>query len=300
MAERSEYSAQSHTGVSDSYTEWQRAHGSRLFQSGRTCWRLYRGILIPASVKPEPICLTTTDARALLKRSGAHLVRFFSEIRREPSAFWYVVCEAYSFESLTGKMRTKIRRSQRECAVRRIDPAWIAENGYECYAAAFSRYRRTKPDSREAFRKECLDCASVPFEFWGAFVGEELAAYAKCVVGPDYVTMVAFKFDPKYSRQHATYALQDRVLQEYVTRQTKPLNNGFRSLDHDTQMQEFVLRFGFKQVYTDLKVVYRPGLQTIVSLLYPFESLLSSLGSIGRIASLRTLLKQEKIRRSFA
>lgn len=291
---------ESDSSISDPYTNWQKEHGLQLFEGGGIWWRLYRGILIPASVKPEPIRLASTDARALLKRSGAHLVRFFSETYKEPSAFWYVACDAYNFESLPGKMRKNIRRAQRDCTVRRLEPAWIAENGYACYEAAFSRYRGARPDSSETFRKECMECASVPFEFWGAFVGNELAAYAKCVVGPDYVTMVAFKFDPKYSHHNATYALQDKLLEIYVTGRGKPVNNGFRSLDHDTNMQEFVLRFGFRRVYTDLKVVYRPGLETIVSLLYPFSSLLSGLGSAGRIAPLRALFKQEQIRRSFA
>lgn len=288
------------TPSSDPYVGWQKQHDLPLFQGGGTCWRLYRNILVPASVKPEPTHVQTCEARELLRMSGAYLIRFFTRTYETPTEFWHVLCDDYNFEKLPGKMRTKIKRAYKDCAVRRIEALWLAEHGYECYAAAFSRYKGGSQESNETFRNKCLLAVGGPFEFWGAFIGETLVGFAKCVVGTDYATMVVFKIHPDYNSSRPAYALQDTILQTYVAKAGKPVNNGSRSLDHDTNMQDFVLQFGFKRIYTDLKVVYRPALRSLLGFLYPFSSVISSLPSSGRVTPLKTLLRQEQIRRSFA
>jgi len=282
----------------DSYIAWQKQQNIRLFECGNTSWRLYRGMLVPASLKPQPIQLDPSDARKLLAESRAHLARFYTRTSTAPTEFWYVECGEYDFEKLSPKLRKNIRRAHRDSCVRRIEPNWLAEHAYPCYSAAFSRYKSGAPKSDEAFRQECLSCASGPFEFWGAFVDDSLAAFAKCVVGDDYVTMVAFKFDPRFSSTNSTYALLDTILQAYVAEQHKPVNNGARSLDHDTQMQDFVAKFGFRCIYTDLQVIYRPPLGSLIGLLYPFSSLIDCLTLPRPAAALKTLLRQEQIRRS--
>jgi hypothetical protein len=282
----------------DPYVLWQKMHQVQLFSAGGTSWRRYRDILVPASVKPEPTRLGFAEAQELLRESRAYLLRFFTRTSDTPTEFWYVLCDDYNFDKLPGKMRTKIRRAYKDCSVRKIEAAWLAENGYECYSAAFSRYKHGGPDSKDIFQKTCLSCVNGPFDFWGAFAGETLVGFAKCVFGSDYVTMVAFKIHPLYTSSRPGYALQDTILQAYVTKQGKPVNNGSRSLDHDTNMQDFVLQFGFRRVYTDLKVVYRPPLRSLVHLLYPFRSVISSLPSFRPVTHLKTLLKQEQIHRS--
>jgi hypothetical protein len=286
------------TAALDPYVVWQNQQALPLFHAGGTWWRPYREVLVPASLKPEPTHLKPTEAQDLLRESRAYLLRFFTGTADKPTEFWYTLCDDYNFEKLPGKMRTKIRRAYKDCVVRQVQPAWLAENGYDCYLAAFSRYKGGKANSSDLFRKLYLACVDGPFEFWGAFVGDNLAAFAKCVVGRDYVAMVVFKIDPKYSTSRPAYALQDSILQAYVAKSAKPVNNGFRSLDHDTNMQDFVLQFGFRRVYTDLRVVYRPVLQSFVDLLYPFKSIIGRLSTPSRIASVKTLLRQEQIRRS--
>jgi hypothetical protein len=289
---------ESETPPNDPYILWQRQHKIALFQGGGTWWRRYRDILVPASTKPEPVFLGASEARELLRESRAYLLRWFTRTSDAPTEFWYVVCDDYNFEKLPGKMRTKIRRAYRDCIVRQIQPGWLAESGYDCYLAAFSRYKAATPASKNMFQKECLRCIDGPFEFWGAFIGETLVGFAKCILGRDYVTMVVFKIHPKYMSSRPAYALQDMVLQTYVTRAGKPVNNGFRSLAHDTNMQDFVLQFGFKRIYTDLRILYRPPLQSLIAVLYPFNFVISRFPAFRPIEYLKTLLKQEQIRRS--
>jgi hypothetical protein len=282
----------------DPYILWQKQHNLPLFSAGGTWWRRYRDVLIPASGKPGPTPLNPSEAQALLRESRTYLLRFFTQSSNTPTEFWHVLCDDYDFEKLPGKMRTKIRRAYKDCTVKRIQPSWLMENGYDCYLAAFSRYKGGKPASRDIFQGECARAIGGPFEFWGAFIGETLVGFAKCIVGEDYATMVVFKIHPAYTSSRPAYALQDTVLQTYVTSAGKPLNNGFRALAHDTNMQEFILQFGFRRIYTDLRVVYRPPLRSIIGMLYPFTSIVSRLPSSRPIEYLKTLLKQEQIQRS--
>jgi hypothetical protein len=111
--------------------------------------------------------------------------------------------------------------------------------------------------------------------------------------------MAVFKVDPQHSASRPGYVLLHEVLEQYVRKERKPVNNGFRSLDHQTNMQDFVLQFGFRPVYTDLRIVYRPTVDFAVRSLYPFRALLAHMPALRPVSSLTTLLKQEEIRRSF-
>ena len=284
----------------DPYVEWLRARQVPLFGGCGILWRLYRNTLIPAPLRPVPVHVPQAEGHALLRKSGALFLRYFSSSSAEPTLFWYVGCAEYDFDSLSAKMRTKIRRAYKDCEVRKLDALWIAEHGYGCYSAAFQRYRHNTPVSAEVFTAEHLDCATGPFEFWGAFVGGNLASYAKCVVEREFVTMVASKIDPAYASSLPSYALMDTVLRRYVLEGRKHMNNGFRSIDHETNRQEFLLQFGYRREYCDLRIVYRQSINLLVNVSYPAKPLIDRARLIGPVRKLRTLLAQEQIRRSFA
>jgi hypothetical protein len=285
----------------DEYTVWLSRQRVPLVTAGGTVWRRYfeYSALVQASAKPEPVELTHAQAMDLLRESGTHLLRYFSRTFEEPTQFWYVVCDRYDFEDLPTKLKTKIRRAYKDCVVRALDASWLAANGYECYTAAFSRYKNGVADSREMFEEKCLSCVDGPFRFWGVFVGNVLASYAKAIVGEDYVTLSVFKIHPGFPSSRPAYALMDAVLREYVIAAKKTVNNGFRSLNHDTNMQDFVLQFGFRKVHCDLQVVYRRPLEILIGLLYPLKPLIDRAPASRVLTSVKALLRQEEIRRSF-
>jgi hypothetical protein len=228
------------------------------------------------------------------------MVRWFSRISEAPTRYWYVVCDSYDSGGLPGKMRTKVRRSYKDCTVRSVSAEWMAEQGYDCYTGAFGRYKLGRPMSRESFEATCRSCIGGPFSFFGAFIGEKLAAFAKCVVGEDYIAMISFRVDPQYNSSRPAYALLDTVLRTYVSEGRKPVGNGFQSLYHRSNMQDFLLQFGFRRVYCDLQLSYRGSLACAVKALYPFRNLIARLPLHPPIPAVASLLIQEEIRRSCA
>ena len=301
----------------DEYMAWLSRQNVPLISGGGTVWRRYfeYSALVQASTKPEPVNISSAEAMDLLHTSGTQLLRYFSRTFDEPTQFWYVECDQYDFDGLPTKLKTKIRRAHKDCVIRPLDAAWLAANGYECYAAAFSRYKNGAADSRQMFEEKCLSCVGGPFQFWGAFIGDVLAGFVKAIAGTDYVSLSLFKIHPGFPSSRPAYALMDAVLRECVSDAKKPVNNGFRSLSHETNMQDFVLQFGFRKVHCDLKIVYRRPLATMIDMLYPLKPLIdrnanqspdheaaqaAKHGVASRVlTSVKAILRQEEIRRSF-
>jgi len=174
----------------------------------------------------------------------------------------------------------------------------MAANAYDCYAAAFGRYRHGRPISREYFNSIQRSCAGAPFTFWGAFVDGKLAGFAKNFESAGYVASCSFRLDPACKRSRPSYALLDTLLRTYVTGQRKIFGNGFLSSHDDTNMQEFLLKFGFRRQYCDLQIAYSLPLGLAIRALYPFRSIVGVLPSRGRVTAVKSLLREEHIRRS--
>jgi hypothetical protein len=283
----------------DPYIAWLKVRCHPLFETAGTYWRPYHHALVPASLKPEPIELDSQQANELLEKSGTLFLRYFSRTYEQPTAFWYMACNEYDFKKLPHKVRTQIRRAQRDCRIERVDPAWLADNGYPCFQVAFSRYRNARPESREEFEEMCRGSIGGPFEFWAAFVGDQLVGFAKCVVGNDYCACVVSKLDPRFLSLSPSSALHDAMLRTYVSEQQKTVTCGFRNVVHDTDMHRFLLQFGYRRVYCDLKVRYRPLVRALVSVLYPFRLAMRRALDSGWTDRINALLFQEEIRRTF-
>jgi hypothetical protein len=286
-------------GDLDPYVSWLQRQPEPLFHGGGNAWRIYFGrVAIPASLRPKPIQLSAHEARQLLRETGAGLARWFSRTSAEPTPYWYVVCDRYDFDASPRKVRNQIRKARRECSIKGLDAEWMARNAYGCYVSAFARYKHGHPISSSYFARIQRSCAGGPFHFYGAFVGDQLAGFAKCAVMEDYVALASLRLDPAHSHSLPSYALLDTVLRKYVADERKTLGNGFLSLHDETNMQDFLLKFGFRRVYCDLQVAYRPALGVAVNALYPFRSLLDRLPSRPPITAIKSLLRQEHIRRS--
>lgn len=281
------------------YVTWLKETNTPLYEMDGTYWRLYQRVLVPASVKPEPIALSDAQARDLLKRSGALFLRYFSKTLPYPTSFWYSCCNHYDANKLSSKVRGRIRRGYKSCHVERVDPEWIAQNGYTCYRSAFARYRNAEPDSKEEFQSLCRGAIGGPFEFWAVFVGDQLAGYEKFAVGPDYAASLVLKLDPKYLHESIGPAIKDTTLSTYVTGQGKTFHNGFRSVIHETNTHDFLLTLGFDRVFCDLRIAYRPAVKTCVDVVYNYRSLFNRLPESSIKSKVLGVLSQEEIRRSF-
>jgi hypothetical protein len=282
----------------DAYVAWMKEKNLPLYEAGGTWWEPYQKALVPAAVKPEPVEISARDAKEMLRKSGTLFLRHFTRTYQNPTDFWYVACDEYDFCKLSKKTRACIRRGLDSCTAQRVDPAWLANNGFDCYAAAFARYRNAHPVSRLEFEKSIKECAGGPFDFWAVFCQDKIATFCKCVVGADHAAVSVLKSHPAYLQFYPVYVLMDTMLKCYLE-EHKEVSFGFRSIAHETNIQDFLEKFGFDKVYCDLKIVYRPSVRVFVSALMPFKSVLDRFPNTKFTSRFKGVLAQEEIRRSF-
>jgi len=257
------------------------------------------------AVAPEGthgVDLTPRECRELLDALGGSMVQWTSGIRpdHEPSEWYYVICRKFTpLEALSSKERNKFRHGLKHCEVRRISVEELAGEGYPVYCAAWKGYGYATPTvSEDAFRKGVLREAGYPdlLHNWGVYVDGRLVAFAQNQIhGTSDVDYSATKLDPAFLHFRPSYALFHTMNEYYLkTMGFTYVNDGARSISHDTNMQDFLIHtFGFEKAYTALNVYYRRPLGLVVNILYPFRK-------VAGQASNRvwTLLELERCRRA--
>jgi len=208
-----------------------------------------------------------------------------------------MVCRSYDSERTSANTRSKIRRGLKRADVRRVSPAWLAESGHGCHVRSHKRYLHASPKSGEEFRRflKSIEDQHI-FEAWGCFAKGDLVGYIVCLL-EDGVFLHTIHITPEALRDYAAYAMIHTILDHYVRQNGVIISNGSRSIAHATDMQDFLLKFGFEREYCDLKVIYHPAAEIIVRCLYPFRAVVKRLTKIPAAHKVYSALHQEELAR---
>lgn len=283
--------------INSIYVDWLKKQNIQLYRSGNTLWRKYQGALIPAPAAPCFISLEGGEAKSLLKESEAWLLRYSSNPCNEETEWWYIICDSYSPDKLSSNARNQIKRANRKCFVQMIDAEWLAQNGYECYSTAYARYNNAKSVEADAFSNGIRRTVGGPFEYWGVFVDDSLAGYCQCIVENNDISTNVMKYHPSYLKYYTSYALITSMINYYVTEKGKIINNGSRSIAHDTNIQDLLLKLGFRRQFCRLNVEYQPWLKVAIQTFFPLRKLIGRLPRRGSMHKLQALLHLEELRR---
>ncbi|UFS62402.1 GNAT family N-acetyltransferase [Sulfurimonas sp. HSL-3221] len=268
-------------------------------------WVDYQGTLIPDTAPHTRVELSDTEARDLLRRTGAYFIRWVSDFDcAHETAFWHVIKDGESrLEALSGNTRHNVRRGLKRCTIRQTDAETVASQGYAAYSKAFAKYETfIEPQSEVLFAQSILGLKVDPqWEFWGVWNDEgRMIAYSMNKIQEGACLYKTTKFDPEYLRLYPSDALFFTMNSHYLNeRGLRYIDDGARSISHETNIQEyFIQKFHFRRAYCRLNIIYSPKVHLAVTLLYPFRKLFAGLkhplaGKIG------VLLKHEEIRRSF-
>lgn len=281
------------------YIQWlQRKNPpTPIFQGAGIYWQAYGGALVPATSKPVFIDPGPEEVRALLRQSGAAFIRCTSRPSETPTAWWYIVCDTYDKSQHSANTRYKIRRAHKNFVVKPLDALWLAHHGYPCYIAASGRYSFHQPVSEEQFHRHISSMQEGPFEPWGVFSQDELAGYGILIREDDDIATAILKFNPLHLKGYCAYAFFDEILSHYVADRGLRVNNGNRAIAHDTNIQDFLLKFGFTRWYGHLKVAYQPWLAYLVWLVYPFRAVFHRMPLFLCQQKMSPVLRQEEFRR---
>lgn len=251
----------------------------------------------PASL---PYSLTCDQAQALCRQLGGHIVIHTRGFTEQPRQNWYaVICDRFQrLEDLKAKHRSEINRGLRNSEVRQVDGNFIARTGYEVYSKAVRSYSsfydvyETEAQYQERHRICHRFCDLV--QYWAALHKGQLIGYSQNLlfdrIEVNYWTV---KLHPGFLTLYPGYALFHKMNEFYLqTEHFQYVNDGWRSLLHETQIQEYLIRkFGFRKAYTPMSVFYTPVASVLARICYPWRNLVGRidlrLGGLCRLEAVR-------------
>jgi hypothetical protein len=235
---------------------WETRGGGKLL--------LYFGPHLKQSLAPAAVAAYVRQKRAW----GAFWNYGLGEAGGGP---WYsYICDTpgYELEKLESKnSRKTIRQSLQRCAVRKVDLEWLADHGYETYQKATSRFKNFRVATRAEFSAELRTLAGSPGMFaYGVFVGETLVAYGLAREWRPCVRFLIAHFDPAFSHEKPMYALYYTLAHEYLNHGFSEIDAGWRPLQHETDIEEFFRRMGWRFVPCRIGLYLRWPLKILAGL----------------------------------
>ncbi len=239
----------------------------------------------PVGPAAQRYSLTRQQARELQKKLGGWWVSWTDGFAAEADAAkWHaVVCRQFvPLENMPAKRRYEVNRGFKNCDVRRVDAAEIAQNGYETHVAALAGYTAGRPvsvPSREDFSARVL--TDMPFgdikHHWAAYHQGRMIAFAQCwLYDRIEVDYTLIKLHPESRPLYAGYALVQRMNEFYLREQSfEYVNDGWRSILHETAVQDFLTgKFNFEKVGARLHIAFRPPLGALLNVSAPLHPIL--------------------------
>ncbi|WP_455208414.1 hypothetical protein [Kaarinaea lacus] len=284
--------------IFNSNSEYILAQGGTVIDVGGVEWMKYQGALIPAAAMPVHVDLSRHDAIEAIKQTDALFLRFTNQPSEHETNWWNVVCRHYDIDKVSSNTRSKIHRGLKRLQINPVEPSWLADNAYDCHVKSYQRYKHASPQTEAEFRRFLLSMQDQPiFEVWSCIKQGHVLGYILCVCEHDGVFMHTIDIAPEGLHDYAAYAMLHCVLEKYVNEKHLAVSNGSRSISHATEMQDFLIKFGFRREYCQLHVVYRPDVAVAVRLLYPFRNILRLFEVIPLAHKISAVLYQEQIHR---
>lgn len=212
--------------------------------------------------------------------------------------FWEIICdEDIPIEKLPSKTRNQIRRSLRDCDIRRINRQnMIEDDAYKVFMKAFERYKNITQalPSREMWESNLKERNNI--EYWGVYKRDngQLIAWALNVIKVQSVDYSTLKAIPEFMNKHYPYFGLLYKMNKYYLGEKGYLyvSDGWRSITEHSGIQPFLEKnFLFRKSYCKMRVYYKFWMGILIKILYPFRHL--------RVLPLkvRNMLKFEEINR---
>jgi len=285
-----------HEETKYTYSNYLKSIGETVVEIDGVPWMKYNNALVSATAMPVYVEVTYEQALKALKTTEALFFRYNSCPNSNSQTWWQVICRQYDITSVSANTRSKIHRGLKRMTISLKDPNWLADNGYNCHVNSYARYKNVKPLTKKGFQAFVKSLAGhACFDIWVCSNETELLGYIICLREDNGVFMHTIDLSPAGLHDYAAYAMIHTVLKHYINQLGIPVTNGSRSISHETHMQDFLTKFGFKREYSKLNVVYRRDIQFIVRALFPFRKLLRLFKMLPIIHKVSAVLFQEEI-----
>jgi len=263
----------------EQFSKWFDENGIQYVRLNDVLWREYRRMIVPVGPASDVYQLDGREVKILFRSfPSAVMCRLTrpSENQNLTDGFYAVICKEFKdYDLLQSKRKSEIIRGLKNCRAEIVDPALISEQAYDVYCKAAEKYNEP-PVQYNTFAKEFFLQKNFDdiVHFWGVFHENQLIAYAKVYVyGSVEANITVAKFDPGYLHLYPAYAMFYTMNELYLHQgKVQYVNDGFRSLQHNTNIQDFLIRkFGYEKYFVDVTVRYRQPFGIVLKMLRPFK-----------------------------
>jgi len=242
--------------------------------------------ITPFGPAAQQFTVTPSQTRDLLKKLGGWWVSWTEGFGPEAAASeWYaVICRHFTpLDKLPAKRRYEVNRGLKNCEVRQVDAAEIAQNGHAVHVAALIGYSvgnaGSVPTVKEFSERVLTDAPFADVKHhWAVYHEGRMIAFAQCYLyGRTEVDYTLIKLHPQHLGLYPAYALIHRMNEFYLGAQGFGyVNDGWRSIFHETGVQDFLIqKFNFEKAPANLRVQFRPPLGALLHISTPLHAMLS-------------------------
>lgn len=220
--------------------------------------------------------------------------------------WWYCLKDdKFDISTLKSKRRYVINKGINNFYLKIINPKEYLNEMYGVYINSLEdypeKYRST--DSKEDFIKQHENSKRIYIGVWdkesnifsGYVICEKIQNKIDTVIDLQavYVKKEALK-------KEINAAIGNFVCCKFLNEENvKYIYDGERNIRHITNYQDYLIKyFGFKKVYCKLNIKYKPIMNFIIFLLYPFRNFIKNTNN-KLLYNIYCVLFQEQIRRSF-
>lgn len=269
-------------------------------------WKYYNHAMIPTCAPHEEPDLTAIrNGQIWGKTTGGRtplLARWTTDWDcKTETNWWYCIKDTpIVLEKLPKQARKDIRKGLKNCAVRTITVDQYTDQLYECYCAAWSKYKNAdKAMDKDDFTRSCRERKELVY--WAAFeaASGKLIGYFSVNEKNGYVEICQAKFHPDYLHIQVSGALYYTVLNYYLEKEgIRYVSSGSRSINHVTNTQEYKEKtFGYRKAYCKLHIKFNPRVRWLMAAIYPLRSITKKFDSHHAVHLLNSVLQMDEIAR---
>lgn len=241
-------------------------HGYQVVRS-ESCWwfneyrQKYVYFSSPLHWKVSPM---EQEVREIFRQiPSAVALRFISPSsgQGKPSCIWNCR-KPYSLVALEKKARNETRRGLEQCEVHPISFSKLIELGWNAHSDTFNRHgEQTKSLGFDV----SLD--SIPaYKAWGAFVGNELAAYLVVLLVDNFAHIIIERSVTSLLNHRPNNALVFRAVSELLSSgDIDVVSYGWDSLVYNSGLEQFKLGMGFIKEPVNQQIIVNPKFRLLFS-----------------------------------
>jgi hypothetical protein len=208
------------------------------------------------------------ETDALLRRVPAVALRHVTPAGRQGKPSFQMVADGrdYGLARLSGSNRSKVQRGLKRFEIRTITGQELTSAGEVAFRETLARQRRLARHSVAQWRRFVAAAERrAGIEFWGAWRGEQLAAYMITFLVDDVCELYQGRSRNEFLRDYPNNGLVFTIVEEMLARRGfRQVTYGLEALEPVEGVDAFKLGLGFERRPAAQRVVFHPFLRAVL------------------------------------